>query len=337
MTSTLTLRDQSSLPSLIARATSALASATSAAEVLEARDAASNVYDLAKRMARLAKAKGAHDEVIAAVYRAQADALLIESQAKVRLADEYDAAQARGDVAGHGGNRKINVSDGNVEATAADIGLTRKQIHEARKIRDAEKNDPGITEKILNDKLSHGEEPTRSALKKEIGKTKSADRKVRGKKPGVEVGDDEWKRQQDSIRDGYSKELQAHVAAKDAAKTANKAKRANADLSDAERIEELEVEVIALENENGALKAKLKTFERLEIMFKDWTEGGWDRVVEAKDHTIAELQRTAQARIAQESSEKVRNLNAMRGLAKKLDKAGKGRDVFLDLDEPKNG
>jgi hypothetical protein len=39
------------------------------------------------------------DVLIAAVYRAQADALVIEAQAKRRLADEYDAAQARGEVA----------------------------------------------------------------------------------------------------------------------------------------------------------------------------------------------------------------------------------------------
>jgi hypothetical protein len=54
------------------------------------------------------------------------------STAKHRLADEYDAAQERGEVAGHGGNRKINVPNGNVEATAADIGLSRKDIHQAR-------------------------------------------------------------------------------------------------------------------------------------------------------------------------------------------------------------
>ncbi len=39
----------------------------------------------------------------AAAYRAQADALDIEAQAKRRLADEYDAAQARGEVASSNG------------------------------------------------------------------------------------------------------------------------------------------------------------------------------------------------------------------------------------------
>jgi hypothetical protein len=39
-------------------------------------------YDAAKKAARLGKAKQAHDELIAAAYRAQADALEIEAQAK---------------------------------------------------------------------------------------------------------------------------------------------------------------------------------------------------------------------------------------------------------------
>ncbi len=47
------------------------------------------------------------------------------------------AAQERGEVAKAGGDRKINVVDGNVEmTTAADLGLRRDEIHEARKLRD---------------------------------------------------------------------------------------------------------------------------------------------------------------------------------------------------------
>lgn len=89
------------LPVLIDRATAALANARTSAEVLEARDMARLVYDAAKSAGRMARAKRAHDAVIAAVYRAQADALLIEARAKVRLADEYDAAQERGEAAVH--------------------------------------------------------------------------------------------------------------------------------------------------------------------------------------------------------------------------------------------
>lgn len=54
--------------------------------------------------------------------------------AKRRLADEYDAAQERGEVGQEG--RPKTVSDGNgiVPITAADLGLSRKDIHEAREV-----------------------------------------------------------------------------------------------------------------------------------------------------------------------------------------------------------
>ena len=146
--------------------------------MLEAKDIASFAYDTAKRAARLARAKGAHDELIAAAHRAQADALEIEARAKRRLADEYDAAQERGEIARHGGGRKFNVGDPNVEITAADLGLRRDEIHEARVIRDAEQADPGIVRRTLDEKLARGEEPTRAALRKMV-----VDAAMRGLRP----------------------------------------------------------------------------------------------------------------------------------------------------------
>lgn len=64
-------------------------------------------------------------------------ALKIEARAKERLADEYDAAQALGDVASAKSNRgnQWTVPDGNGAATAAQLGLSRKSVHEARRIR----------------------------------------------------------------------------------------------------------------------------------------------------------------------------------------------------------
>lgn len=159
------------LPKLVKEASAKLASAQTAAEVLEARDDASTVYDAAKRAARIAKAKGAHDALIAAAHRAQADALEIEAAAKRRLADEYDAAQERGEIAGQGGARgnqhSGNVPEQNV-ATAADIGLTRKDIHEARQIRDAEEAQPGVVRQTLDAKLAAGEEPTKAAVREAV-------------------------------------------------------------------------------------------------------------------------------------------------------------------------
>lgn len=87
-------------------------------------------YDAAKSAGRMANAKRAHDDVIASVYRAQADALLIESRAKSRLADEYDAAQERGEVAKSGQRNDLVVDDNEVKPTAADLGLRRDEIHE---------------------------------------------------------------------------------------------------------------------------------------------------------------------------------------------------------------
>ena len=151
------------LPGLIDRAATMLASAKTAAEVLEAREAAGLAYDTAKRAARLGRAKAAHDDLVAAAHRAQAHALEIEAAAKRRLADEYDAAQARGEVAKRGWESGVDKRN---TTTAADLGLRRDQIHDARLIRDAEVAEPGFVRRTLEDKLERGEAPTRSAVRR---------------------------------------------------------------------------------------------------------------------------------------------------------------------------
>ena len=88
-------------------------------------------YNAAKTTARIAKAKSAHDAVITTVYRAQADALEIESVAKRKLADEYDAAQERGEVKTRAHNQRAS-SAPEEAVSASDIGLTHRDIHEAR-------------------------------------------------------------------------------------------------------------------------------------------------------------------------------------------------------------
>lgn len=162
------------LPALIDRAASALANARGAAEVLEARDMASFAYDVAKKTARLGKAKQAHDDLISAAYRAQADALEIEAQAKRRLADEYDAAQDRNEVAKSGDTLRSGpgVPDQNAgKATAADIGVSRKEIHEARIIRDAEVADPGIVRRTVDAAIAAGEEPSKAKVRRAVLET----------------------------------------------------------------------------------------------------------------------------------------------------------------------
>jgi len=155
------------LPSLIDRASKALLGARSSAEILEARDMASVAYTTAKAMARIGKAKNAHDAVVAAAHRAQADALEIEAGAKRRLADEYDAAQERGEVSPHGGRHTPTFPEGKL-ASAEDVGLSHKVIYEARKLRDAEQRSPGKTRSALDALLEEGKEPTKAALRRKI-------------------------------------------------------------------------------------------------------------------------------------------------------------------------
>lgn len=156
------IADPQQLPSLVKEAAAALLRATSAAEVLSARDKATTIYDAAKRTARLQKAKAAHDELVSATYRVQADSLEIESMAKRRLADEFDAARPA--EAAKGGRPKT-VPDGN-GFTAAEAGLTRKEVFEARQIRDVIEQDPGIVRRALDQMLAAGAEPTRAELKR---------------------------------------------------------------------------------------------------------------------------------------------------------------------------
>lgn len=165
MTGEVALSAAHGLPELVRQAASKIANAESAAEILEAREMAGAVYDAAKRAARFARAKSAHDTILSTVYRAQADALEIESLAKRRLADEYDAAQERGEVRKQSDNQAISQSE---KAGFADIGLTGKEIHEARQVRDAERADPGVTQRTLDTILSEGREPTKAAVRREI-------------------------------------------------------------------------------------------------------------------------------------------------------------------------
>lgn len=112
--------------------------------------------------------------------RRQADALEIEAQAKRRLADEYDAAQERGEVQSHGGQGKRDIPKENV-ASLAEIGMTTKVIHEARIIRDAEEQDPGIVHRTVEEALDAGEEPTRAKVRRAVrAKAKRATRRPNG-------------------------------------------------------------------------------------------------------------------------------------------------------------
>jgi len=153
------------LPRLIERAASALARATTPAEVLDARDQAQLIYTTAKATARLAKMRTAHQAVAAACHRAMGDALEIEAKAEIRLANEYDAAQGRGEVKRRG--KPNNISNGNnITLSVAAIGLTSNQIHRARHLRDAEKRTPGTIRKAIDTDLDAQRAPSKASVRR---------------------------------------------------------------------------------------------------------------------------------------------------------------------------
>lgn len=55
---------------------------------------------------------------------------------RMRLADAYDAAQESGEVATGNRAHDFGVGGGNAKPTAADLGIRRDEIHQARKMRD---------------------------------------------------------------------------------------------------------------------------------------------------------------------------------------------------------
>lgn len=152
------------LPSLVSRAADQLAEAKTSAEVLEAKATAGVAYDAAKSAGRIARMKEAHDDLIQKIYRSQAQCVIIEGEAQARLADEYDAAQERGEVAKLGSNQHRD--EGVVVSNT--LGLRRDQIHEMRKVRDVLRKDPTAIEDKVNALVEQGLEPTKAAIREQL-------------------------------------------------------------------------------------------------------------------------------------------------------------------------
>ncbi|CAN7429571.1 SAM-dependent methyltransferase [Rhizobium rhizogenes] len=145
-------------------------------DVVNARIVASVAYKQAKTAAEFAEQIGATEKLVAKARRMQADALLIEARAKILIADKWDEAQAAGKAST--GGRPKTVSEGN-GFTSQDTGLSRKEIHEARKLAAAEHSDPGIVERTIQARLTARLEPTRANLRAAVG-TATASKEERG-------------------------------------------------------------------------------------------------------------------------------------------------------------
>ena len=156
------------LPSLVASAASQLAEASTSAEVLEAKVMAGVAYDAAKSAGRIARMKEAHDDLLAKIYRSQAQCIIIEGEAQARLADEYDLAQEKGEVATAGQPKKSIVQSSDNTLKADDLGISRQRMQEMCKVRDVLREDPTAIEDKVNALVEQGLEPTKAAIREQL-------------------------------------------------------------------------------------------------------------------------------------------------------------------------
>ncbi len=126
---------------------------------------ASGAYDQAKAAGGYAERVKASRSLVDKARRLQADALKIEALSYCAMADAVDDAQEKGQIARPG--RKSNISGENI-FTLDDVGLSAKRVHEARKLRNAERADPGFIERVLDERLAEELEPSRAGLQKAV-------------------------------------------------------------------------------------------------------------------------------------------------------------------------
>ena len=142
-----------SLPTLIDRALARLNDARNSAEVLEAKAVAEAALHYAK--------------VTQAANETHADCLRIIVRAEMRMADEIDAGQDRGEVARAGGDRDSIVRDldNRTESRLEDLGVSRQRLSEWRDTRDAGSE---VVEQAIEEALSEGRPPTKADIRRAV-------------------------------------------------------------------------------------------------------------------------------------------------------------------------
>lgn len=133
------------------------------------------LYERAKAGAAYAEKVKASRELIDKARRMQAEALKIESMCYVAMADAIDEAQAKGHVARQG---RTKVRDVDV-FTLDDVGIDKRRLHEARKLRNVVREQPDFVERVIAARLEAGLDPSRRSLSHAIG-TRSASAEEKG-------------------------------------------------------------------------------------------------------------------------------------------------------------
>lgn len=174
--SDLTLLESSELVSTIKRAQALLDDGDAQAALM----LSSGAYDQAKAAGAYAARVKASRSLVDKARRLQADALKIEALSYCAMADAVDEGQASGAISRGGRPKTV---DGDDSFTLVDAGIDRDNLYQARKLRNAERANPGFVDDVIEARLSEGLEPSRASLKKAAGHaigTKTATKDERG-------------------------------------------------------------------------------------------------------------------------------------------------------------
>ncbi|WP_337738430.1 hypothetical protein [Sinorhizobium meliloti] len=169
------------LPNVVSEPSDLVVAIESARALLDAGDVqaalmlSTGLYERAKAGTAYAEKVKASRELIDKARRMQAEALKIESMCYVAMADAIDEAQAKGHVARPG---QAKVRDADV-FTFDEVGIDKRRLHEARKLRNAVRAEPDFVERVVEARLEAGLEPSRRSISHAIG-TRSASAAEKG-------------------------------------------------------------------------------------------------------------------------------------------------------------
>ena len=136
------------LPAIMSGVERRMAEARTSGEVLEAMHAAQAALHFAK--------------VVKAANETQADCLRMIIRAEIRMANEVDAAQERGEVQRHGGQLPRDDQSSDIPSID-ELGLDRRRLSEWRDMRDAGED---VANDIINERLAEGRAPTKADIRR---------------------------------------------------------------------------------------------------------------------------------------------------------------------------
>lgn len=158
-----------SIQSVIADARKSLEQADSHSRILEAREKARRAFEAAKSAARIAKARKAHGDLSKDLKKLMGEAVAVQLLADAKLVEEVERAQARGELAKPGRPESNVPSGNNKKATGPEAGLPpRKDLHIARKLRDAMGVNPDVVDEAIAGMIERGEAISEATVRREI-------------------------------------------------------------------------------------------------------------------------------------------------------------------------